>query len=107
MLMGTSFPFDLPGWFFSPGGGRHLTVRARQCQYGGCTGVACARRPRIETTAGDRRPSSDRAGRLDRVADRAEDLADLAAQEDQGDDRDDRDEGEDQRVLRESLAFLV
>src|SRR6476469_173305 len=45
--------------------------------------------------------------RLDGVADRAEDLADLAAQEDQGDDRDDRDEGEDQRVLGETLAFLV
>ena len=44
---------------------------------------------------------------LDRVADRAQDRADLAAQEDQGDDRDDRDEGEDQRVLGETLAFLV
>src|SRR4051794_22099240 len=45
--------------------------------------------------------------RLDRAADRAQDLADLAAEEDQGDDRDDRDEGEDQRVLRETLAFVV
>ena len=44
---------------------------------------------------------------LDRVADRAQDAADLAAQEDEGDDRDDRDEGEDQRVFRETLAFLV
>src|SRR5918994_4478655 len=44
---------------------------------------------------------------LDRVADSAQDRADLAAQEDQRDDRDDRDEGEDQRVLRETLAFLV
>src|SRR5690349_18911175 len=44
---------------------------------------------------------------LDRAADRAEDGADLAAQEDEGDDRDDRDEGEDQRVLREALAFLI
>src|SRR6476646_12242199 len=44
---------------------------------------------------------------LDRVADVAQDGADLAAQEDEGDDRDDRDEGEDQRVLRETLAVLV
>src|SRR6188474_3613339 len=44
---------------------------------------------------------------LDRVADGAQDRADLVAQEDQRDDRDDRDEGEDQRVLRETLAFLV
>src|SRR5262245_41889474 len=44
---------------------------------------------------------------LDRVTDVAEDRRDLAAQEDEGDDRDDRDEGEDQRVLRETLAFLV
>src|SRR5512135_2408737 len=32
---------------------------------------------------------------------------DRAAQVDQGEDRDDGDEGEDQRVLRETLAFLV
>src|SRR5207253_215050 len=44
---------------------------------------------------------------LDRVADLAEDRADRGAQEEQGDDRNDRDEGEDQRVLRETLAFLV
>src|SRR5207249_9042362 len=44
---------------------------------------------------------------LDGVADVAEDLADAAAQEDQGDDRHDGDEGEDQRVLRETLAVLV
>src|SRR5512141_2469383 len=44
---------------------------------------------------------------LDRVAHGAEDLADLAAQEDEGNDGHDRDEGEDQRVLREALAFLV
>src|SRR5919206_2694258 len=55
---------------------------------------------------------AERAGRgrysgLDGVADRAEDLAHLLTQEDQGDDRHDRDEGEDQRVLRETLAFLV
>src|SRR5215208_7426881 len=43
----------------------------------------------------------------DGLADGAQDARDLAAQEDQGDDRDDRDEGEDQRVLRETLAFLV
>src|SRR6478672_1393331 len=48
-----------------------------------------------------------RLGRLDRVADRAQDRADLVAQEDERDDRDDRDEREDQRVLRETLAFLV
>jgi hypothetical protein len=46
-------------------------------------------------------------GRLDRVADVAKDLADLPAKEDERDDRDDRDEGEDQRVLGETLAFLV
>src|SRR6188508_2260115 len=45
--------------------------------------------------------------RLDRAADRAQDLADLAAQEDEGDDRDDGDEREDQRVLREALALFV
>jgi hypothetical protein len=44
---------------------------------------------------------------LDGRADGAQDLADLRAQEDQGDDRHDRDEGEDQRVLGETLAFLV
>jgi len=44
---------------------------------------------------------------LDGRADGAQDPADLRAQEDQGDDRHDRDEGEDQRVLRETLAFLV
>src|SRR5215211_4384919 len=46
-------------------------------------------------------------GSLDRLADRAQDRLDVAAQENEGDDRDDRDEGEDQRVLRETLAFLV
>src|SRR5687768_1874100 len=57
----------------------------------------------------DRRfPSGlDGVCRSDRLADRVQDVADLAAQEDEGDDRDDRDEGEDQRVLRETLAFLV
>src|SRR5215204_6523606 len=44
---------------------------------------------------------------LDRIADRAQDLADLAAQEDEGDDRDDRDKREDQGVLGESLAFVI
>ena len=52
-------------------------------------------------------PRSAIGARLDRVADRAQDRADLAAQEDEGDDRDDRDEGEDQRVLGETLAFVV
>src|SRR5258706_5012008 len=47
------------------------------------------------------------ASMLDRRADRAEDAADRAAQEQEGNDRNDRDEGEDQRVLRETLAFLV
>ena len=52
--------------------------------------------------------AAEAAGRkLDRVADRAQDLADLAAQEDEGDDRNDRDEREDQGVLSEALAFLV
>src|SRR5438552_3813814 len=61
-------------------------------------------------TAGPDRPGGSSVWRkrgLDRAADRAEDLADLTAQEDQGDDRNDRDEGEDQRVLGETLAFLV
>jgi hypothetical protein len=44
---------------------------------------------------------------LDGAAHGAEDLAHLGAQEDQGDDRHDGDEGEDQRVLRETLAVLV
>src|SRR4026207_79768 len=44
---------------------------------------------------------------LDRRSYGAEDAADRAAQEEQGHDRNDRDEGEDQRVLRETLAFLV
>src|SRR5204862_301576 len=44
---------------------------------------------------------------LDGVTDVAQDLADLIAQEDEGNDRDDRDKREDQRVLRETLAFLV
>ena len=63
-------------------------------------------------TRQDRRPEGPAvchlvSSELDRVADRAQDRADLAAQEDEGDDRDDRDQGEDQRVLRETLAFLV
>src|SRR5688500_4944236 len=49
----------------------------------------------------------DLLARLDRLADRAQDLADRAAKEDEGDDRDDGDEGEDQRVLRETLAVFV
>src|SRR5450756_559002 len=44
---------------------------------------------------------------LDRVADGAQDRLDLPAEEDQSDDREDRDQGEDQRVLRESLALLL
>src|SRR4051812_42696306 len=44
---------------------------------------------------------------LDGRADLVKDRADRAAEENQGDDRDDGDEGEDQRVLRETLAFLV
>src|SRR5690242_2283966 len=44
---------------------------------------------------------------LDRGADLAEDRGDLVAEEDQGDDRHDGDEGEDQRVLRETLAVLI
>src|SRR5215212_9641913 len=40
-------------------------------------------------------------------ADGAEDARHLRAEEDQRDDRDDGDECEDQRVLRETLAFLV
>ena len=46
-------------------------------------------------------------GGLGRKLHKVGELEDLAAEEDQGDDRDDRDEGEDQRVLRETLAFLV
>src|SRR5260221_9949707 len=44
---------------------------------------------------------------LDRRPNRAEDVADRAAQEQEGHDGNDRDEGEDQRVLRETLAFVV
>src|SRR3954452_16958284 len=54
-----------------------------------------------------RTPNPCRVGRLDVLADRAENLADRCAQEEQGEDRHDGDEGEDQRVLRETLAFLV
>src|SRR5258706_9702523 len=46
-------------------------------------------------------------GRLDRAADRAQDLGHLRPEEDEGDDRDDRDEGEDQGVLSEALAPLI
>src|SRR4051794_12837663 len=70
---------------------------------------APVRNPSFERRArqwviGTSRPAGSR---LDRGANRAEDRADRAAQEEQGDDRHDRDEGEDQRVLRETLAFLV
>src|SRR5215203_1768378 len=57
-------------------------------------------------TAGSRRRSLC-GRRSDGLADGVEDAADLAPQEDEGDDRDDRDESEDQRVFRESLAFVV
>src|SRR5258705_5580418 len=65
-------------------------------------------REKAKGRRGSRSPAAEFAGRgrLDRRADLAEDGRDLAAEEDQGDDRDDGDEGEDQRVLRESLAFL-
>src|SRR5919107_1326716 len=53
------------------------------------------------------RVASEVTLRSHRVTDDAEDVADLAAQENQGQDRDDGDEGEDQRVLREALPFLV
>jgi hypothetical protein len=43
----------------------------------------------------------------DRSADLAQDRADLVAQEDQRQDGDDRDQGEDQRVLRETLALVI
>jgi hypothetical protein len=44
---------------------------------------------------------------LDGRADHAEDLADLATKEQKRNDRDDGDQGEDQRVLGETLAFLI
>ena len=44
---------------------------------------------------------------LDGAADRMQDARDLAAEEDEGDDCHDRDERKDQRVLRETLTFLV
>src|SRR5688500_1911716 len=44
---------------------------------------------------------------LDGLADGAEDARHLRAEEDQRDDRDDRDQGEDQRVLRETLALVL
>src|SRR3954464_622152 len=52
-------------------------------------------------------PAVRSSRQLDVLADGAEDLADRRAQEEQGEDRHDGDEGEDQRVLRETLAFLV
>src|SRR3954464_1993743 len=52
-------------------------------------------------------PAVRSSRQLDVLTDRAEDLADRRAQEEQGEDRHDGDEGEDQRVLRETLAFLV
>src|SRR5688572_15953481 len=45
--------------------------------------------------------------KLDGLADRVQDAGDLATQEDKGDDRHDGDEGKDQRVLGETLAFLI
>src|SRR4051812_20359802 len=67
--------------------------------------------PMLSPKTNRRPPRSSAAGdsvsRLDRRADLVQDAGDLAAQEDEGDDRDDRDEGEDQRVLRETLALLV
>src|SRR5688572_19595174 len=61
----------------------------------------------MERPPSPRGPAVVGGSRLDRAADRAQDLADLAAQEDEGNDRDDRDEGEDQRVLREALAIFA
>ena len=46
-------------------------------------------------------------GRLDRGPTTLRVLLTWCAQEDEGDDRDDGDEREDQRVLGETLAFLV
>ena len=75
--------------------------------HGRCSPGALAG-PKMRTgRRGDPAARSTGAELLDRVADGREDRRDLAAQEDQGDDRDDRDEREDQRVLRETLAFLV
>src|SRR5712691_8174002 len=111
--MDTSFPTNLPG-------------RPRAAlPYAGPIGVSIRRMPDAvdcgnqsenrarPRTQQDRRPLRAgglcrlRRSELDRATDLAEDRADLVAQEDQGDDRNDRDEGEDQRVLRETLAFLV
>jgi len=50
MKMGTSFPFNLPGW---AGGGRHLTVAVRECQYGEMTGWC-----QEDTRIGGRRAAS-------------------------------------------------
>src|SRR6266850_113495 len=95
--------------------GRIITGPARNTTRQLVPGAEIIRPPAHAGTGGLRRvPTgprfpSDRVpeGTLDRAADRAENRADLVAQEDQGDDRNDRDEGEDQRVLRETLAFLV
>src|SRR5687768_17298765 len=71
-------------------------------------GPAHSRLPNREAAGATLAPAASLSRlELDRVADVAEDRRDLAAQEDEGDDRDDCDEREDQRVLRESLAFLV
>src|SRR5206468_5203147 len=91
-------------------------ARARRCLRAsrtGCGGDEDPRRagiPAQNETAGARRlrrSTSELGRRSDRRADLRQDRADLGAQEDQRDDRDDRDEGEDQRVLGETLAFLV
>ena len=46
-------------------------------------------------------------GELDGAPDRAQDRADLATQEEEGHDGDDRDKGEDECVLRETLACFL
>ena len=96
----------------SPGLGRGLAHGT--CGLEGCQGVGAAvpaaAGPKRNDRRADARRSCDRWVRdseLDRVPHVAQDAADLIAQEDEGNDRDDRDEGEDQRVLREALAFLV
>src|SRR2546425_5811842 len=60
-----------------------------------------------ESAPGHSARRSSEVRELDAGTDGAEDVADGAAQEQEGHDRNDRDEGEDQRVLRETLTFLV
>jgi hypothetical protein len=97
-------------------GGRHLMgvpIPVNETIDGSAAEWAVVRAHRV---AGNKKPAGAEGSggsgvavesRLDRRADLRQDRADLRPEEDQGDDRNDGDEREDQRVLRETLAFLV